>query len=101
MKKIILILVILFGLFSCASNENYIYSKREDSLDAIAHRNFKRVKNKYRNEEAYKKDLIKWNADITSWQNMDKNKIIYVEYPYGEYVGSDGIAPDKESIKSH
>ena len=83
--------------FGCASNEVYIYSKKEDSLEKIANRNFERVKIKYKNEAAYQADIIKWNPDISSWQEMKKNQIIYVEYPYGEYVGQ-GAMPDKSEI---
>lgn len=99
MKKMSLVFALLVGVVSCSSTENYIYSKRDDSLEQIAHRNFIRVRTKYKDEEAYKKDLVKWNEDITSWQSMEKGQIIYIEYPYGEYVGSDGIAPDKASIE--
>ncbi len=98
MKKIFSFLFVLFLFVGCSSNETYIYSKREDSLEKIAKRNFERVQIKYKNEAAYQADIIKWNPDIEVWQEMKKGQIIYIEYPYGEYVG-EGAMPDKNVIK--
>lgn len=98
MKKIFSFLVMLFLFVGCSSNETYIYSKREDSLEKIAKRNFERVKIKYRDEAAYQADIIKWNPDIQVWQDMKKGQVIYIEYPYAEYVGQ-GYMPDKSAVE--
>lgn len=98
MKKFFSLLVVLFLFVGCSSNETYIYSKKEDSLERIAERNFERVSLKYRSATDYQKDIIKWNPDIQVWHDMKKGQVIYIEYPYGEYVG-EGAMPDKNAIE--
>jgi hypothetical protein len=61
--------------------------KEKESLDSVANKLIPRYKFKYNNRiEDFKKDLVEWNPQITSWDAIPLYSNIYVEYPYPAYI---------------
>lgn len=65
-----------------------------DTLESIATRNLDRVWMKYTNSAEYSKDIIKWNPQIQDWNNLKKNQVIYVDYPYTHFMTGSTWTPN-------
>jgi hypothetical protein len=65
-----------------------------DTLEIIASRNLDRVWLRYVDPAEYSKDIVKWNPQIQDWNNLKKNQVIYVDYPYSPFTTGSTWAPD-------
>jgi hypothetical protein len=87
-------------LVSLVTNIAYAYEVDKvssgDTLESIATRNIDRVWMRYSDPAEYTKDIIKWNPQVQDWNNLKKNQIIYVDYPYTHFTTGSTWAPDLE-----
>ncbi len=108
--KTFLILTLIFSSLVLSTDELKAEStitptvymiKKKESIDSVAEKLLPRYKSKYgKRVEDFKKDLMTWNPQITSWEDIPLFSNIYIEYPYPVYV-SHPWAPTLESEKNY
>lgn len=88
--------IYIFTLF-CISNFVQAYvidsTKKGDTIQSVAQRNFEKVQIKYSGIKDYEDDIKKWNPSIRDWNHLPKNQNLYVDYPYDHYVSGSTWAP--------
>lgn len=89
--SIIMLLLLSLGasdLFAQAESTPDVYMiKGKETLDSVATKLIPRYQAKYNKRiEDFKKDLMKWNPQINSWNPIPVFSNIYIEYPYPAYV---------------
>ena len=94
MKSFLLLILVTLTLLLLSINlpaqvtpQSVYMIKGKESLDSVATKLLPRYKVKYgKRIEDFKKDLIEWNPQITSWDQIPLFSNIYVEYPYLVYL---------------
>lgn len=99
MNKKLLLFLAINSVLGTALAEDVVLSRKHDNLESVAQRYFEKIKYKYHSIEEYKNELRKWNTDITNWDDLPKDQILYVYYPYSSYIGEYAL-PEKEEYES-
>lgn len=75
-------------LFAQSVESHMVYMiKEKESLDSVAAKLLPRYRVKYgKRIEDFKKDLVEWNPQISSWREIPLFSNIYIEFPYPAYI---------------
>lgn len=74
-------------LFAQSNTQTVYMIKGKESLDSVAEKLLPRYKYKYNKRiDEFKKDLMEWNPQISSWNPIPPFSNIYIEYPYPAYI---------------
>ncbi len=90
-KIVFLIFLISLGnsdLFAQTESTPDVYMiKGKETLDSVATKLISKYQAKYNKRiDDFKKDLVEWNPQITSWNPIPPFSNIYIEYPYPAYI---------------
>ncbi|MCK6594214.1 MAG: LysM peptidoglycan-binding domain-containing protein, partial [Bacteriovoracaceae bacterium] len=91
--KNLFLLILFFFSFGVIAREIDKVNKG-DTIETIAKRNLPLVRVSHgKDVVGYAEDIKKWNPNIKDWKNPPTNQLLYVNYPYPEYITNSTWAP--------